>query len=136
MFSGDLTETQTIENIVGETIKMFGKIDILINNAGWVFGLLPIFDQTIDNFQQTFDLNVKAVVILTKLCLPYLRESKGSVINVSSTGSVRNFDKFAFYCMSKTALDMFTKCLATEEGKNGIRVNSVNPGFVDTGNHL
>ena len=74
--------------------------------------------------------------MLTKLCLPYLRESKGNVINISSTGSVQNYNNLSFYCMSKAALDMFTKCLATEEGKNGIRVNSVNPGFVDTGSQL
>ena len=69
-----------------------------------------------------------------KLCLPYLRKSKGNVLNVLSTVSVQNYNNLSFFCMSKAALDMFNKFLASEDGKNGIRVNSVNPGFVDTGN--
>ena len=129
-----MIEAQTAQKIVDDTIKALGRVDILINNAGWTFGMTPIFEQSIENFQKTFDLNLKAAVVLTKLCLPYLRESKGNVVNVSSVGSVQNYDNLSFYCMSKAALDMFTKCLASEEGKNGIRVNSVNPGFVDTRN--
>ena len=57
-------------------------------------------------------------------------------MTTSSVASVRCLENFAFYCMSKAAVDMFTKCMALEEGKNGIRINSVLPGFVDTGIHV
>ena len=115
------------EKIVEECIAKFGRIDILFNNAGFtIFG--RIFDQSIESYQTIFDVNLKSTVCLTKLCIPYLRETKGNIVNNSSVLATTPVEQMGFYCMSKAALDMFTKCIALEEGKNGIRANNVNPG--------
>ena len=76
---------------------------------------------------------MKPAVALTKLCLPYLRKNKGSIVITSSNLAIRPAVEYTFYCMSKAALDTFTRCMAAEEGKNGIRINNVNPGLTDSG---
>ena len=115
------------EKIVDNCIAKFGRIDILFNNAGFtIFGLLS--DQPIKTYDTIFDVNLKSTIRLTKLCIPYLRETKGNIVNNSSVLATTPVENMGFYCMSKAALDMFTKCIALEEGKNGIRANNVNPG--------
>ncbi|XP_075263707.1 meso-2,3-butanediol dehydrogenase-like [Convolutriloba macropyga] len=127
LVQGDLLTEGLCEKIVEECIAKFGRIDILFNNAGFtIFG--RIFDQSIESYQTIFDVNLKSTVCLTKLCIPYLRETKGNIVNNSSVLATTPVEQMGFYCMSKAALDMFTKCIALEEGKNGIRANNVNPG--------
>ena len=72
-----------MEKIVEETVNKFGRIDILVNNAGWAFEVIPIFDHTIENYDKTMEMNVRTVVVLTKLCLPFLRKSKGIIESFS-----------------------------------------------------
>ena len=131
--SGDLTDLKTCDKIVSETVDKFGRIDILVNNAGMGF-LGSVRDAPIEQFQEVFDLNVKQVVYMCKLCLPYLEKTKGNIVNVSSTVALKSYANSANYNMSKAALDMFTMTLAAEEGERGIRVNGVNSGIVNTGN--
>ena len=126
-FKGDLRTEGIFEEIVNNCIQKFGRIDILVNNAGLsLCGLLA--DHPIEAYETVFDVNLKSAICLTKLCIPYLRESKGNVVNTSSILANVPLETFGYYCMSKAALDMFTKCIALEEGKNGIRANNVNPG--------
>ena len=85
-----------------------------------------------EQFDRTMNTNVRSAVMLTKFCIPHLRKSKGSVVNVSSIGGLNSFSGVGNYCMSKAALDMYTKCLALELAADNVRVNSVNPGMIDT----
>ncbi|XP_075262555.1 putative oxidoreductase SERP2049 [Convolutriloba macropyga] len=127
LVQGDLLTEGLCEKIVDNCIAKFGRIDILFNNAGFtIFGLLS--DQPIKTYDTIFDVNLKSTIRLTKLCIPYLRETKGNIVNNSSVLATTPVENMGFYCMSKAALDMFTKCIALEEGKNGIRANNVNPG--------
>ncbi|XP_075263236.1 putative oxidoreductase SERP2049 [Convolutriloba macropyga] len=131
LVQGDLRTEGIFEEIVNNCIQKFGRIDILVNNAGLsLCGLLA--DHPIEAYETVFDVNLKSAICLTKLCIPYLRESKGNVVNTSSILANVPLETFGYYCMSKAALDMFTKCIALEEGKNGIRANNVNPGLIGT----
>ena len=131
IFSGDITEEETCKSIFSKTIEAFGRINILINNAGVMkTGLQET--TSIDQYDELMNVNVRSVVFLTQLCIPELKKTKGTVVNVSSLSGVRSFPGVGFYCMSKAALDMFTKCLALELAASGVRVNSVNPGVIVT----
>ena len=71
-----------------------------------------------------------------RLCIPYLKKSQGNIVNVSSLGGVLPLENTGYYCMTKAAMDMLSQCLALELAPLGVRVNSVNPGVVDTGIHV
>ena len=81
------------------------------------------------------DINVRSLVGIAQLCIPHLKKTKGSIVNVSSVNGIRSFANVGYYCMSKAAVDMFTKCLALELAEDGVRVNAVNPGVVYTNVH-
>lgn len=126
----DVTVAEDVKRIISETINHFGKLDVLVNSAG--LGCeKTIMSATIDDFDQLMNTNLRSIVILTKLAIPYLEKSKGNIVNVSSISGIVPV-KYAFYGMSKAALDHFTRSAANEFGPKGIRVNSVNPSFVMT----
>ncbi|CAK8681819.1 unnamed protein product [Clavelina lepadiformis] len=127
----DLEKPTDIDELVKEVIKEFAQIDILVNNAGILFGG-GVANTNLKDFDTTFNVNVKAPLYLTQLCLPYLKKSKGNVVNVSSIDSEMHFVNSLVYGMTKSALDQFTKTTALELAKYGIRVNAVNPGLCHT----
>lgn len=126
--------TQDAERIINETIDKYDHLDILINNAGFA---IPgsIENITVDDFDASFAVNVKAIFELTKLAIPSLIDTKGSIINVSSVCGMRPFPEMIAYSVSKAALDHMTKCLALDLASKGVRVNAINPGFIDTDFH-
>ncbi|XP_031626766.1 uncharacterized protein LOC116343033 [Contarinia nasturtii] len=123
------------ERIINETIDKYGRLDVLINNAA--FGNHESLETlNIENFDTMMATNVRSVIQLTKLAIfPHLIESKGNVVNISSIAGIASFQNFLIYSMTKAALDQFTKCVAMEVAKKGVRCNSVNPGFIDTDFH-
>ena len=131
LFTGDIGDEKTCEAIYNETISKFGRIDILVNNAG-SFSLGPLDTASIDSFDDVMRINARSVVFLTQLCIPELKKTKGSIVNVSSIAGVRSFVGAGYFCMAKAAQDMYTKCLALEMAPHGVRVNAVNPGTIDT----
>lgn len=123
--------TKDSERIVDETVKHFGKLDVLVNNAGIVsFDTTSTMQMT--EFDRLFDTNVRSVINLTKLCVPHLEKTKGNVVNVSSVSGMMPVSAITSYCMTKAALDQFTKCSALDLAPKGIRVNSINPAGVRT----
>ncbi|CAG2103742.1 unnamed protein product, partial [Medioppia subpectinata] len=128
----DLLVDKDIEELVAKTITEFGKIDILVNNAG-IGTFVQFCDQ---NYMKAFDLvfntNVRSIQVLTQLVVPYLKITKGNIINISSVASLKPSAKYLPYHMAKSALDMFTKCLALALGPDGIRVNCVSPAAIRT----
>lgn len=122
------------ERIVAETIDKYEHIDILINNAG--FARQGTLEATsMDDYDAVMGTNVRGLMQITQLALPHLIATKGNILNVSSVCGLRQFKGFLAYCMSKSALDQFTKCTAIELAEHGVRVNSVNPGVIDTDFH-
>jgi len=130
--TGDLTKPEIQKQIVENTIKAFGKIDVLVNNAGFGDHTATAAKGTEKQFDFVIDINLKSVIFLTQMCLPHLEQSKGNIVNVSSVAGIRPSTTLGMYAVSKAALDQFTRCLAMEMGPKGIRVNSVNPAGVRT----
>lgn len=123
--------TKDSDRIVDETIEHFGKLDVLVNNAG--IGIHDnVTEANLSEFDRVFDTNIRSIIKLTKLCIPHLEKTKGNIVNISSVAGIRVFPNFMTYCMSKAALDQFTKCSALDLAPN-IRVNSVNPAAIRTG---
>ncbi|XP_050677528.1 uncharacterized oxidoreductase TM_0325-like [Leptidea sinapis] len=124
----DVSKDDDLINIIAETIKTFGRIDVLVNNAGQ--GIKGNVLDGIELYDTAMNVNVRSAYLLTSLAAPYLAESKGNVVNVSSVASLRPIKDISFtaYCVSKAALDQLTKCAALDLSRKGIRVNSVNPG--------
>lgn len=106
------------ERIICETIEKYGKLDILINNAG--FGNHATIESIkLEDFDGIMATNARSVVQLTQLAVPYLIESKGNIVNVSSVAGMRTFTNFLAFSMSKAALNQFTKCAAIELAEKG-----------------
>ncbi|CAK8679776.1 unnamed protein product [Clavelina lepadiformis] len=129
---GDLSKQDDMERIIKETAEKFGEIHVLVNNAGFAV-ISPIADVTLDEFDRCFNVNVRAVLYLTKLALPYLEKTKGNIVNISSfLSSMYTLPGFTIYTTTKAACDHITKSSALELAKNGVRVNAVNPAVVET----
>ncbi|XP_026740389.1 uncharacterized protein LOC113502858 [Trichoplusia ni] len=131
----DIAKDEEAKTIVAKTIEKFGKLDVLVNNAG-ISRIVGLSDPNIlDAFDLIMNTNLRAVVLLTNLAIPYLKETKGNIVNVSSVASTTIpslMDGFVSYCVSKAGLDQFTRGAAKEFASFGVRVNSVNPGPVIT----
>ncbi|XP_067670391.1 uncharacterized oxidoreductase MexAM1_META1p0182-like [Haliotis asinina] len=128
---GDVTQDAFRKTLVGATIKKFGKIDILVNNAG-IAGPGPLQSVTKEVYDSVMTVNLEAPVFLTQLVAPYLIESKGCVVNISTCGTSTIVPGVGVYVMSKAALDTYTRYLAHEMVSHGVRVNAVNPGYIST----
>ncbi|CAG4987608.1 unnamed protein product [Colias eurytheme] len=127
----DVSKEADVERIVNEAIKHFGKLDVLVNNAG-VTEMGGIRDTTLAKYDKIMSINVRGVLHLTMLAVPHLIKTKGNIVNISSIASTKAFPAMTPYCMSKAALDHFTKCIALDLAADGVRVNAVNPGLVKT----
>lgn len=131
---GDVTELSQIERIVTETVENFGQIDVLVNSAG-IIKSGDIETTTLDDWDKMMNVNVRSVFNLIQRCVPYLIETKGNIVNVSSVAGTRSFPNVLSYCVSKAAIDQLTRCTALELAGKGVRVNAVNPGVVVTNLH-
>ncbi|XP_038207275.1 4-formylbenzenesulfonate dehydrogenase TsaC1/TsaC2-like [Zerene cesonia] len=128
----DVSKEADVERIVNETINHFGKLHVLVNNAG-VVELGGIKDTAaLSKYDKIMSTNVRGVLQLTMLAVPHLIKTKGNIVNISSIVSTRAAPGMLAYCMSKAALDHFTKCIALDLAADGVRVNAVNPGLVKT----
>jgi 3-oxoacyl-[acyl-carrier protein] reductase len=131
---GDMAKAADVERIFAETKKAFGRLDVLVNNAG-VYEFAPIGDITEKHFHRIFDTNVLGPILATREAVKYLGEG-GSVINIGSVAATSGPATAAVYSATKGALDSVTRALANELGPKKIRVNSINPGPVETeGSH-
>ncbi len=128
----DVTRTEEIRNLIEATISRYGRIDCLINNAGWHPPHKPIDDFSIDEFRELLELNLVSIFTASKFALPYLRQTKGNIINMSSLVAAIGQRHATTYVATKGAITAFTKALAVDEAPNGVRVNSVSPGNIFT----
>ncbi|CAG2100913.1 unnamed protein product [Medioppia subpectinata] len=128
----NLTAKEDIRRLIDETIATFGRLDVLVNNAG-IIAVTDIEDSDVDvKVDQIMDTNVRSVVQLCHLSVPYLLKTKGNIVSVSSVASTKPHSALFGYCMAKSCVDMITKCLAIDLGVKGVRVNAVNPAVIKT----
>ena len=128
----DVSKEKEVRALVDGTVARFGRIDCLINNAGWHPPHRPIDDFTAEDFRDLLELNLVSMFVACQQALPYLRKTKGNIINLSSlVGSMGQLHATT-YVATKGAITAFSKALAIDEAVNGVRVNSVSPGNIWT----
>ncbi len=120
-----------IDRLFAETKKAFGRLDILVNNAG-IFEFAPLENVTEDHFHRQFNLNVLGLLLTSQKAADAFGTNGGSIINVSSVAGVNPPPGASVYSATKGAVDVITKSLSKELGPKGIRVNSLNPGMIET----
>jgi NAD(P)-dependent dehydrogenase (short-subunit alcohol dehydrogenase family) len=124
---GDVSKPADVEKIMAETLKAFGGLDILVNNAGTVFSG-TVENTTLADWEKTLAVNVTGVFLMSQAALPYLKKTKGTIINTASSVSLKGVkDRFA-YTASKGAVAAMTRSMAADLLEAGIRVNCVCPG--------
>ena len=128
---GDVAKKGDVEHLFAETKKAFGRLDILVNNAG-VYQFTPLEETTEDQFQRLFSINVFGLILATREALKFFGPEGGSVINIGSTVTSLTPPATVVYTATKGAVDAITRVLAKELGPRKIRVNSINPGVVET----
>jgi NAD(P)-dependent dehydrogenase (short-subunit alcohol dehydrogenase family) len=121
-----------INNLISQTVEKYGQIDCLINNAGWHPPHKPIDDFSVEEFQDLLNLNLVSIFTACKFALPFLRETKGNIINMSSLVAGLGQLHAVTYAATKGAITAFSKALAIDEAEFGVRVNSVSPGNIYT----
>ncbi len=128
---GNVSKKADIERLFAEAGAAFGRLDVLVNNAG-IYEMRPLEAITEEHFHKQFDLNVLGLLLTTQEALKYFGPEGGSVINISSVVSTFTPPGSSVYSGTKAAVDALTKVLSKELGPRKIRVNSINPGMVET----
>ena len=134
-YAVDLTNEKETSTFARRALEDFGGVDILVNAAG-IIANGTIENTSLADYDLMMNINVRSVLQLTQLVLPSIIERKGNIVNVSSVTGLRAFPNVFAYCVSKAAVDQFTRCAALELAPKGVRVNAVNPGVVRTNLHL
>ncbi|MPZ75409.1 MAG: SDR family NAD(P)-dependent oxidoreductase [Deltaproteobacteria bacterium] len=129
----DVSLEESVKNFVGNVVKKFGRVDVLVNNAGVMTRPIPITELEIKKWDYTIAVNLRGPFLVTQSVLPIMMKQKsGSIVNVSSMVGRGAYANFIAYATSKWGLEGFTQTLAAEARSSGIRVNSVEPGYVAT----
>jgi len=138
--AGDVSKAADCERIVtqalrlrsGQALSLYARLDVLVNCAGVIFRNRTVEQTSEEEWDATFDVNVKGTFLMSKYALPSLRESKGNIVNVSSYVGMVGFAGASAYAASKAAILNLTRSMALDHAKESIRVNAVCPGSVDT----
>lgn len=127
----DVSKQADVARLFAETTKAFGKVNVLVNNAG-VYEFAPLEAVNVDHYRRQFDLNVLGLLLATQEAAKHFGETGGSVVNIGSVAGRAAVPGGSVYSATKAAVDSITRSLGAELGPRKIRVNSVNPGMVET----
>jgi 3-oxoacyl-[acyl-carrier protein] reductase len=127
----DISNAEAIRRLFAEARRVFGRVDILVNNAG-IYEFKPLDEITEEHFHRQFNLNVLGLVLATQEAAKHFGPEGGSVINISSVVATLGVPGASIYSATKAAVDAVTRSLAKELGPRKIRVNSINPGMVES----
>jgi 3-oxoacyl-[acyl-carrier protein] reductase len=128
----DVSKPADIKRLFAETKKAFGRLDVLVNNAG-IYEFAPLEEVTAEHFHRQFDLNVLGLILASQEAVKYFGPAGGSIVNISSLVATLAPAAASVYSGTKAAVDAVTRSLGKELGPSKIRVNSINPGVVETG---
>ncbi|WP_433272747.1 SDR family NAD(P)-dependent oxidoreductase [Actinosynnema sp. CS-041913] len=128
----DVTDATQIEAAVEAAVSAFGRLDVLVNNAGSGIGVAAFAEVTDDQWELSWLVNVMGPMRLSRAALPYLEQQGGSIVNVASTAGIAAQAGYGAYTVTKHAIVGLTRLLAAELGPRGIRVNAVAPGMIHT----
>lgn len=132
-FACDMNDRPACDRLVADTLAAYGRIDVLVNNAGTHVPMVRFADLQDDDWDRVMGANLTAPFRIARAVLPTMRSQRsGHIINLSSNVALRMPAGYGVYTVSKVGLEAFTKVLAKEEGANGIRVNGVGPGPIRT----
>ena len=131
IWSGELQESDDCAELVADTIDEFGQLDCLVNNAG-VFVRAAVGQTTDAEWRYTMAINLDVPFFLSRAALPYLLKAEGSIVNIASDWGLQGGKQAAAYCASKGGIVLLTKAMAKDHARDGLRVNAICPGDVDT----
>ena len=130
----DVSRRMDIDNLVAHTVRRFGRVDIVVNNAGFTHKNLPLLEVDEATFDRVYAVNVKSIYYMAFAVVPLMRKQKGGVIlNIGSTAGIRPRPGLSWYNSSKAAVNLLSKSMAVELGPDGIRVNAICPVMGATG---
>ena len=131
-FRTDVSKPESVKQLVDFSIKTWSKIDVLVNNAAIQINK-TIEDMTFEDWNLQMAVNVGGIFLCSKYFLPYLRQTKGNIVNMSSVNGYFVEPACAGYCATKAAIIGLTRAMAIDHGNEGIRVNCICPGYIDAG---
>lgn len=131
IYPADVSQQSAVEGLIEATVKRFGRLDVLVNNAG-IAPNGPFLEAEDEDWHKVFATDVDSVFYACRAAVPHLLKTKGSIINVSSVSGLGGDWNQSFYTAAKGAVTNFTRSLAMELGGQGVRVNAVNPSFTLT----
>jgi NAD(P)-dependent dehydrogenase (short-subunit alcohol dehydrogenase family) len=131
-FVGDISESGAAEKCIGKAYEKFGRLDILINNAGTFQTVSPVEDFPIEDFDYMTKMNIRSCFLMSRFAVPYLKKTRGNIISTASEAGTVGQPDCAPYGGSKGWIIAFMRGVALEQAKNGIRANCVCPGPTDT----
>ena len=130
----DVTKRADIDALVAKTVEKFGRLDIVVNNAGWTHKNQPLLDVDEATFDRVYNINVKSIFHMTHAVVPLMRKQRsGVILNIGSTAGIRPRPGLTWYNSSKGAVNLLSKSMAVELGPDNIRVNSICPVMGATG---
>ena len=130
-WSGELAESEDCDELVRDTLDEFGHLDCLVNNAG-VIVRANVGDTSDEEWRYTMAINLDVPFFLSRAALPHLLLAEGSIVNIASDWGLRGGERAAAYCASKGGIVLLTKAMAKDHAREGLRVNAICPGDVDT----
>jgi 3-oxoacyl-[acyl-carrier protein] reductase len=131
--AGDVTKRADIDKAVATAVETFGRLDIVVNNAGWSYRNKPMLDVTEDEFDRVYAINVKSIFHMTNATVPVMRKQGGGcIVNVGSTGGIRPRPGLTWYNGSKGAVNLLSSAMAAELAADNIRVNCIAPVIGET----
>lgn len=130
-WAGELSDSDDCDELISETIDEFGQLDCLVNNAG-VIVRADVADTSNEDWRYTMAINLDVPFYLSRAALPYLLRAEGSIVNVASDWGLGGGKRAAAYCASKGGIVLLTKAMAKDHAGDGLRVNAICPGDVET----
>jgi len=128
----DATIEAEVETLVRRTVERFGHLDVLVNNAGAVFGRVTAEDCVPEEFRRTLEANLMSTFVCSRAALPELRRRRGSIINIASMSGLKAQRRHVPYSVAKAAVVHLTKCMALDHAGEGVRINCICPAYIET----